>query len=140
MAVLRSPPRRPREMNTSKGDRVASAASQRPATPYDALPEESFDRAARLTAGSLHAPIAIVSLLHQDRHVVKSCVGFTARSRAWRKVPLALRFARQAVSSGRPVVISDVGEAVVAGSISGSAVKSPDGVAYAVAPLVTSDG
>ena len=32
-------------------------ALPRPATPYDALPEESFDRVARLAAGSLHSPV-----------------------------------------------------------------------------------
>ena len=70
----------------------------RPITPYDNLPEESYDRVARLAAALLHAPIAIVSLLDEDRHVVKSSVGLTGRSRVWRKVPLAQKFARQAVS------------------------------------------
>ena len=49
--------------------------------PYDNLPEGSFDRAARLAAGALHAPIAIVSTLDGDRHVVKSSIGLTGRSR-----------------------------------------------------------
>ena len=125
---------------------VKSTPRPRPATPYDNLPEESFDRVARLAAVSLHAPIAIVSLLDEDRHVVKSSVGLTGRSRVWRKVPLALRFARQAVTSGKSVVISDAGDASDisdAGSASGAtetAGKSPDGVAYMVAPLITSDG
>ena len=39
-----------------------SVPTSRPATPYDTLPEESFDRVARLAAGSLRAPVAIVSL------------------------------------------------------------------------------
>src|SRR5687768_15713618 len=129
-------------MPSSKVDRVTSAKQAlRPATPYDNLPEESYDRVARLAAGLLHAPIAIVSLLDEDRHVVKSSVGLTGRSRVWRKVPLAQRFARQAVSSRNSVVISDA-KATPAGA-PGSAVaetKSPDGVAYAVAPILTVDG
>jgi diguanylate cyclase (GGDEF)-like protein len=129
-------------MPSSKGAR-ATSHPLRPATPYDNLPEESFDRVARLAAASLHAPIAIVSLLDEDRHVVKSSVGLTGRSRVWRKVPLALRFARQAVTSGKSVVISDVSDATDEGSGSNAtetAGKSPDGVAYVAAPLITPDG
>jgi diguanylate cyclase (GGDEF)-like protein len=107
----------------------ASESPARPPTPYDTLPEESFDRIARLSAAALHAPVAIVSLLDDDRHVVKSSVGLTGRSRVWRKVPLALRYARQVVSSGRPVFMGNNAES-----------KAPDGVAYAVAPIMMTDG
>ena len=116
----------------------ASAQPSRPATPYDTLPEESFDRIARLAAGALHSPVSIVSLLDEDRHVVKSSIGLTGRSRVWRKVPLALRYARQVVTTGRPVFIGNTHE-------SGShhletSGPTPDGVAYAVAPVMTHDG
>jgi len=107
----------------------ASESPARPPTPYDTLPEESFDRIARLSAAALHAPVAIVSLLDDDRHVVKSSVGLTGRSRVWRKVPLALRYSRQVVSSGRPVFMGNNAES-----------KAPDGVAYAVAPIMMTDG
>ena len=114
------------------------ASSDRPKTPYDTLSEESFDRIARLAAGALRAPVAIVSVLDEDRHVVKSSIGLTGRSRVWRKVPLALRYARQSVLSGRPVFVSNVEQKQ--GSPSQSDSRTPDGVAYAVAPLVTNDG
>jgi diguanylate cyclase (GGDEF)-like protein len=107
----------------------ASETPARPPTPYDTLPEESFDRIARLAAVSLRAPVAIVSLLDDDRHVVKSSVGLTGRSRVWRKVPLALRYARQVVSTGRAAFIGNTTDA-----------KTPDGVAYAVAPITMTDG
>jgi diguanylate cyclase (GGDEF)-like protein len=107
----------------------ASEKSARPPTPYDTLPEESFDRIARLAAASLRAPVAIVSLLDDDRHVVKSSVGLTGRSRVWRKVPLALRYSRQVVQTSRPVFMGNNAEA-----------KTPDGVAYAVAPIIMTDG
>ena len=116
----------------------ASTGQDRPATPYDTLSEESFDRIARLAAGALRSPVAIVSLLDADRHVVKSSVGLTGRSRVWRKVPLALRYARQAVSTCRPVFISNTGQKQDGGT--GEQTKTPDGVAYAVVPLVTPDG
>src|SRR5215208_5627968 len=125
----------------------ASETPARPATPYDTLPEESFDRIARLAAASLRSPVAIVSLLDEDRHVVKSSIGLTGRSRVWRKVPLAQKFARQAVSSRKPVVIGDAKAAsTVTSSNPWSAgntnteIQSPDGVAYAVAPILTVDG
>ncbi len=114
------------------------SALPRPATPYDALPEESFDRVARLAAGALRSPVAIVSLLDDDRHVVKSSVGLTGRSRVWRKVPLALRYSRQVVSTGRPVFISNSDEKIPIDSDADE--RTPDGVAYAVAPVMTSDG
>jgi diguanylate cyclase (GGDEF)-like protein len=109
--------------------------------PFDNLPEESFDRIARLAASALNAPITVVSLVDDDRHVVKSSLGLSGRSRVWRRIPLALSFARQAVTTGRPVVVSDIGDSSVperAGAEPSG--KSPDGVAYAVAPVITSEG
>ena len=114
----------------------AVAPPSRPATPYDTLPEESFDRIARLAAGSLRSPVSIVSLLDDDRHVVKSSIGLTGRSRVWRKVPLALRFSRQVVSTGRPVFVGNTQEVGVLYAVG----PTPDGVAYAVAPIMTNDG
>ncbi len=116
----------------------ATAQPSRPATPYDALPEESFDRVSRLAAGSLRAPVAIVSFLDDDRHVVKSSVGLTGRSRVWRKVPLALRYSRQVVSTRRPIFVGNTDERLSADP--GPDGRTPDGVAYAVAPVVTADG
>ncbi|MEO5904396.1 MAG: EAL domain-containing protein [Gemmatimonadaceae bacterium] len=114
------------------------SAVPRPAITYDTLPEESFNRVARLAAGSLRAPVSIVSLVDDDRHVVKSSVGLTGRSRVWRKVPLALRYSRQVVSTGRPVFISNSDEKIPVDWEGDE--RTPDGVAYAVAPVMMSDG
>jgi diguanylate cyclase (GGDEF)-like protein len=78
-----------------------------------------------------------VSLVDDDRHVVKSSVGLTGRSRVWRKVPIALRYVRQVASSGRPVFVGNTTEAR---DNPDSESQAPDGVAYAVVPIVTSDG
>ncbi len=118
-------------------DRV-NAQPSRPAIPYDTLPEESFDRIARLAAGSLHSPVSIVSLLDEDRHVVKSSIGLTGRSRVWRKVPLALRYSRQVVSTGRPVFVGNTQDSG-AHQLNAPG-PTPDGVAYAIAPVMTHDG
>jgi diguanylate cyclase (GGDEF)-like protein len=56
----------------------------------------------------------------------------------WRKVPLALRYARQVVASGRPVFISNTQESIA--SEPNSSDQTPDGVAYAVTPVMTTDG
>ena len=116
----------------------ASRPSDRPPTPHDSLSEESFDRIARLAASLLRSPVAIVSLLDDDRHVVKSSVGLTGRSRVWRKVPLALRYARQAISTGRAVFVGNTGNSPEGDGA--KATPTPDGVAYAVVPVVTADG
>lgn len=119
---------------------TSATPPRRPRATYDNFAEESFDRVARLVAAALHAPIAIVALLEDDHLVVRSSVGLTARSRVWRKVPLALRFARQAVSWGKPVIISDVGDSSAISPEVGAVEKSPDTVAYAVAPMITPIG
>jgi diguanylate cyclase (GGDEF)-like protein len=122
---------------TNSGDRIV-ALGKRPATPYDQLPEESFDRIARLAAGALRSPVAIVSLLDADRHVVKSSVGLTGRSRVWRKVPLALRYARQVVTTARPLFIGNTQDTPDRTEV--TAGPTQDGVAYAVTPIMTTDG
>ncbi len=127
----------PEDRLANTGEHV-SAALTRPLTPYDTLPEESFDRVARLAAASLRSPVAIVSLIDDDRHVVKSSVGLTGRSRVWRKVPLALRYVRQVVGSGRPVFIGNT-EEKLPHDLDGDE-RTPDGVAYAVVPIITTDG
>jgi diguanylate cyclase (GGDEF)-like protein len=115
---------------------LASDNPARPPTPYDTLPEESFDRIARLAAAALRSPVAIVSLVDDDRHVVKSSVGISGRSRVWRKVPLALRYARQVISSARPVFVGNTPES----RLNQDTEAAHDGVAYAVAPITLSDG
>jgi diguanylate cyclase (GGDEF)-like protein len=78
-----------------------------------------------------------VSLVDDDRHVVKSSVGLTGRSRVWRKVPVAQRYVRQVVNTGRPVFIGNTSENR---SHSDTESQAPDGVAYAVVPITTQDG
>ena len=116
---------------------LASENPARPPTPYDTLPEESFDRIARLAAAALRSPVAIVSLVDDDRHVVKSSVGISGRSRVWRKVPLALRYARQVVTSAKPTFVGNTPEAKLNQEDPEGA---RDGVAYAVAPITLADG
>lgn len=135
-SMARSPRRTRKNSADTTGDAEGKGTAARPRTPYDTLPEESFDRIARIVSGALRVPVAIVSLTDGDRHIVKSSIGFQGRSKVWRRVPLALSYSRDAMASGKPVMIGDATESAAA---VGHKV-SPDGVAYAVAPLVTNHG
>ncbi len=116
-------------------DSASSASPARPLTPYDTLPEESYDRASRLASAALRAPVAIVSLIDDSRHVVRSSSGLSGRSRIWRKLPLALRYSREVAATGRPVIVNsgDADASPIDGSSTGK-------VAYLVAPVAPADG
>ena len=116
-------------------DRVLSQPL-RPPPVYDALPEETFDRVARLAVACSNAPIAIISM--GDGQVVKSSMGLAGRSRAWRKFPLAQQHVRRVVSSGRPLFVSNVGDSARKDSETSTAPSG--GMAYAVAPVAFGDG
>lgn len=105
---------------------------------YDSLPEESFDRIARLVIGAVGVPVAIIALLDDDRHVVKSSIGLSGRSRVWRKMPRALEYARQAQTTSLPVCVSNASEITTA-ELDSDASATPD-VAYMVVPVIASDG
>jgi diguanylate cyclase (GGDEF)-like protein len=130
------PPRRTPNKSADVANQEPKPAAGRPRTPYDTLPEESFERIARIVAAALRVPVAIVALSDADRPIVKSSIGLQGRSKVWRRLPLALSYSREAITSGKPVMIGDATEAA---SAVGHKV-SPDGVAYAVAPLVTNHG
>ncbi len=135
LPMARTPRRTRQETTDSAKETEGAAVAGRPRTPYDTLPEESFDRITRLVVGALRVPVAIVSLTDADRHIVKSSIGLSGRSRVWRRVPLALAYSREAVASGKPIMIGDATE-----NAATRQQASPDGVAYAVAPLVTNHG
>jgi PAS domain S-box-containing protein len=56
-------------------DQPARLAALHDTALLDSLPEESFDRLARLASRLLNAPVALVSLVEQERQFFKSCVG-----------------------------------------------------------------
>jgi PAS domain S-box-containing protein len=104
----------------------------------DGLPEESFDRLARLAGRLLRAPLAMVSLLTADRHLVKSAHGALARWEGWRELPLSHSLCRHVVASGRPLAVRDTR---LDPDLQGSpAVEELGVVAYLGVPLATRDG
>ncbi|AFZ69584.1 bifunctional diguanylate cyclase/phosphodiesterase [Deinococcus peraridilitoris] len=68
----------------------------------DTLPEDAFDRLAKQAAAHYHAPIALISLIDQDRQWFKACVGLDDRE-ASRDVS----FCAHALHADTPLIIPD---------------------------------
>ena len=127
-------------------DQIASAVLRAPArlaalretALVDASVEAAFDRLTRLASATLRAPIALVSLMHGDRQVVKSCCGLPEPWASRRETPLSHSFCQHAVASGEPLVIDDAREHPLVRDT--PAIRDLGAVAYAGIPLLTSEG
>ena len=98
----------------------------------------SFDRLARLAASVLHAPVALVSLVDEDRQFFKSCLGLPEPWASRRGAPLTHSFCQHAVASREPLLVSDAREHEVLHE--NLAIRDMGVVAYAGIPLIDSDG
>jgi signal transduction histidine kinase len=104
----------------------------------DTPAEEAFDRLTRLARQLLDAPVALVSLVDQDRQFFKSCVGLAEPWATLRETPLSHSFCRHAVASDQPFVVEDArAYPLVSGS---RAIEDLNVLAYAGIPLKASDG
>jgi PAS domain S-box-containing protein len=102
------------------------------------IPDEAFDRFARLAAALLHAPSALVTVLGGDRQLFRGCVGMGEMLAATRETPLSHSFCRHVVDSGEPLVVEDARlHPVLRGN---PAVEEHGVVAYAGVPLATRGG
>ena len=70
----------------------------------DTPPEERFDRIAAFAAREFDVPMALVSLVDQDRQWSKSNFGMEAESR---ETPRAISFCGHAVAQSTPLVVHD---------------------------------
>jgi diguanylate cyclase (GGDEF)-like protein/PAS domain S-box-containing protein len=68
----------------------------------DSSPEEVFDRLTRLASRVLDAPIAMMSLVDDERQFFKSSVGVQIT-----QTPLSHSFCKHVVVDGEPLVVSD---------------------------------
>ena len=105
----------------------------------DTSPEEAFDRLTRLAAKTLRVPVALVSLVDADRQFFKSCAGTLPEP--WheqRQTPLSHSFCQHAVTSGKPLIISDARQHPLVKD--NGAVSDLGVVAYAGVPLALSGG
>lgn len=100
----------------------------------DTLPERAFDRVTHLAARLFGAPIALISLVDQDRQWFKACLGLDTR-----QTDRSLSFCAHTILGDGVMVIPDArqdprfaGNALVTGE--------PFIRFYAGAPLVTPDG
>ncbi len=104
----------------------------------DTPPDEAFDRLARLAARLLSAPVALVSLVDEDRQFFKSCIGLGEPWSTLRETPLSHSFCQHAVAARAPFVVEDARtHPLVSDNL---AIGDLGVVAYAGIPLMGSEG
>ena len=104
----------------------------------DSAPDPSFDRHTRLAAEVLNAPVALVSLIDEDRQFLKSCVGVEEPAASERETPLSHSFCQHAVAQREPLVVEDAREHPVLKT--NPAITELGSIAYAGVPLIDADG
>ncbi|MBW3630588.1 MAG: PAS domain S-box protein, partial [Gemmatimonadetes bacterium] len=104
----------------------------------DSPAEEAFDRITRLASRFLNAPVALISLVDEDRQFFKSCTGLPEPWATWRETPLSHSFCQHVVSTDEPLVIEDAREHPWVRE--NLAIRDLDVVAYLGIPLRTAAG
>ncbi len=116
----------------------ARLAALRATGQLDSPPDPGFDRHVRLAAEVLNAPVALVSLIDEDRQFLKSSVGVEEPWASARETPLSHSFCQHTVAQGEPLVVDDAREHPVLKA--NPAVAEMGTVAYAGVPLIDADG
>ena len=98
--------------------------------------DPAFDRLTRLASRVLDVPVALVSLVDEDRQVFASCVGLQPPFD--RETPLTHSFCQHTVESREPLVVHDAREHPVLRR--NLAVRDLKVIAYAGIPLISEDG
>jgi PAS domain S-box-containing protein len=128
-------------MQEPPGDVLADSqrlAALRRTALMDAPASAAFDRLTRLAARVLKAPVALVSLVDQDRQFFSSCLGLPEPWATARGTPLSHSFCQHVVRTATPVVITDARkDPRVRENL---AIRDLDVIAYAGIPLTTPDG
>ena len=88
----------------------ARLAALRGTGQLDSPPDPGFDRHVRLAAEVLNAPVALVSLIDEDRQFLKSCIGVEEPWASRRETPLSHSFCQHTVAQGEPLVVDDARE------------------------------
>jgi hypothetical protein len=104
----------------------------------DSPAEPAFDRLTKLAAKLLNAPVALISLVDEDRQFFKSSVGLAEPWRSARQTPLSHSFCRHTLVSREPLVIEDAHTHPLVRD--NPAIRDLDVVAYAGVPLITAAG
>ncbi|HEX8742706.1 MAG TPA: GAF domain-containing protein [Thermoleophilaceae bacterium] len=104
----------------------------------DSEMQENFDRHARIASEALGAPVALVSLVDEDRQFFKACLGLPEPWQSRRGSPLSHSFCQHAVASKEPLIVDDAREHPVLKD--NLAIRDMNVVAYAGVPLIDRDG
>ena len=104
----------------------------------DSEPDPAFDRHVRLAAEVLNAPVALVSLVDEDRQFLKSCIGVDEPIASERETPLSHSFCQHAVAQREPLIVEDAREHPVLKH--NPAVEESGAIAYAGVPLIDTAG
>ncbi len=104
----------------------------------DSPPEEAFDRFTRLASTIMHAPVALVSLVDQDRQFFKSQHGLTGPVARERQTPLSHSFCQHVVGSAQRLIVVDAREHPLLRD--NLAIRDLQVIAYLGVPLQTSEG
>src|SRR5579859_1538437 len=104
----------------------------------DSPPEAAFDRFTRLARRLLHVPVALVSLVTDDRQFFKSAAGLAEPWATRRETPLSHSFCQYVVRTGEPFVVDDARAHPWVHD--NPAIQDLGIMAYAGVPLTTPDG
>ena len=104
----------------------------------DTPAEEPYDRLVRLAAKLLQAPVALVSLVDENRQFFKSCFGLPEPWSSTRQTPLSHSFCQHALEANKPLVIEDAHAHPLVRD--NAAIRDLGVVAYAGVPLATAHG
>lgn len=104
----------------------------------DSPRDDVFDRHARIASEALDAPVALVSLVDDERQFFKSCLGLPEPWLSQRESPLSHSFCQHAVASREPLVVDDAREHPLLKD--NLAIRDMNVVAYAGVPLIDGDG
>jgi len=117
---------------------VARLRALRQTALMDSSAEASFDRLTRLAARILGAPIALITLVDEDRQFFKSCVGLPEPWASRRGTPLSHSFCQHAIERAEPLIVADARKhPLVADNL---AIRDLNVIAYAGIPLITTEG
>ena len=104
----------------------------------DTPAEERFDRLTRVAAHALRAPVALITVVEDDRQFVKSSIGLTEPWHSKREMPLSHSFCQHGVGCADPLVVTDTREHPLLRD--SPAIADLAAIAYLGVPLRTSDG
>ena len=100
--------------------------------------DEGMERFARLVAGRLKVPVALVSLVEADRQVFPGLVGLAEPWATRRQTPLSHSLCQHVVATGHPLILADARSDER--TCTSLAIGDLGVVAYAGMPLTDSDG